>query len=49
MKVQRSIEVPGYSEINMKVVRDIQSTNKVDQKDLQSEIQTWGRYFKQNY
>ena len=38
MKVQRSIGAPGDSEINIKVIRDIQSTNRVDQNHLQSEI-----------
>ena len=30
MKVQRSIEAPGNSEINIKVMKDMQFTNEVD-------------------
>ena len=49
MKVQRSIEVPGYNEINKKVIKDMQSTKKIDQKHLQSQIYNRGRHFEQNY
>ena len=38
MKVQMSIEAPGYSEINIKVIKDMQSTNKVDKMHLESKI-----------
>ena len=34
MKVQRSIEAPGSSEINIKVITYMQSTNKVDKNHL---------------
>ena len=38
MKVQRTIEVPGCSEFTIKVTRDMQSTNKVDQYHLETKI-----------
>ena len=38
MKVQESIEAPGCGEINIKVIKDMQSTNTVDQMHLESKI-----------
>ena len=38
MKIQRSIEAPGYSEINIKVIKGMQSTSKVDQNHLEFKI-----------
>ena len=38
MKVQRSFEAPGCSGINIKVIKDIQSTNTVDQMYLEFKI-----------
>ena len=38
MKVQRTSEVPSCSEITIKVTRDMQSTNKVDQYHLETKI-----------
>ena len=38
MKVQRSIEGPGCSEIIIKVIREMESSNKVDQNHLESKI-----------
>ena len=38
MNVQKSIETPGCSKINIKIIRDMQSTSKVDQSHLESKI-----------
>ena len=38
MEIQRSIEAPEYSEINIKVIKDMQSPSKVDQSHLESKI-----------
>ena len=38
MKVQRSIEGPGCSEIIIKVIREMESSNKVDQNHLECKI-----------
>ena len=49
MKVQESIEAPGCGEINIKVIKDMQSTNTVDQMHLESKIWTSNLSFKQKY
>ena len=38
MKVQMSLEAPGWSKINKEVIKDIQSTNTGDQMHLKSKI-----------
>ena len=38
MEVQIYFFVPGYSEMNENVTRDMQSTNNVDQNHLESQI-----------
>ena len=38
IKVHRSIEVPGYTEINRRATRDIQSTNSRDKNIFKLQI-----------
>ena len=48
MKVQRSIKAPGCSKINIKVIRDMQSTSKVDKNSLEFKIITLWHNFNEN-
>ena len=49
MKVHRSNEVPEYTYINKKAIRDIESTSKVDQNHLKYILGTLAVHFYQIY
>ena len=49
MKVQRAIEVPGCSEITIKVTQDMKFTDKVYQNHLESKIWTLSHHFRPKF